>query len=81
MRTTLTIDEDISQKIKTLSNTLKKPFKTVVNHVLRLGLKQVKSPPATMAYVTEARPLCLKKGINLDNIQHLLSEIEGEDQR
>ena len=38
MRTTLTVDEDVAEKLRALAHRRKLPFKTVVNEVLRRGL-------------------------------------------
>jgi hypothetical protein len=38
MRTTLTLDDDVAAKLKDMVHDLRKPFKEVVNDVLRRGL-------------------------------------------
>ena len=81
MRTTLTLDEDVAQKTRDLAKRMKKPFKTVVNEALRLGLDQVEKPLKRKKYRTDPHPMGLRDGYDLDNIQELLAQVEGEDFR
>lgn len=78
MRTTLNLDEDVLDSAQVLVKKIKKPLKAVINEALRIGLKEIKTPPREIAYVTPSRKLGLKKGIVIDQIQDLLSRIEGE---
>jgi hypothetical protein len=81
MRTTLTIDDDVLDRARAISAKLRKPFKTVINEALRAGLDQVEKPAERRRYKTKPHKMGLKPGRNLDNIQELLSLIEGEDSR
>ncbi len=81
MRTTLTLDEDVAQQTKALAQRLRKPFKVVLNQALRLGLGQVEKPLKQRRYRTKPRPMGLREGRDLDNIQELLAQVEGEDFR
>lgn len=51
MRTTLTIDEDIADALKEQAKLLERPFKQVVNDILRRGL----SPAAVRESAAEYR--------------------------
>jgi hypothetical protein len=81
MRTTLTIDNDVLDKAKAVAAKLNVPFRRVVNEALRTGLQTVEDPPRIRPYRTRPHKMGLKAGRNLDNIQVLLSQIEGEDHR
>ena len=81
VRTTLTIDDDVLERARTLSAKLRTPFKTVINEALRSGLDDVERPAKQKPYKTEPHEMGLKSGRNLDNIQELLAQIEGEDTR
>ena len=81
MRTTLNLDDDVLDKAKAVAAKLHTPFRRVVNEALRSGLQTVENPPRTRAYHTRPHKLGLKAGRNLDNIQALLAQIEGEDHR
>ena len=60
---------------------LRTPFRRVVNEALRAGLHLVEEPAKSRPYHTRPHKLGLKAGRNLDNIQELLAQIEGEDRR
>jgi len=82
MRTTVIIDDDVLDKAKALATKLRTPFRHVVNGALPTGLQMVEdTPPRTRSYHTHPHNMGLKAGRNLDNIQELLSQIEGEDHR
>lgn len=78
MRTTLTLDEDVAQEAKKASRRLKRPFKKIINQALRLGLKKIDQPLKRKPYKTQARPMGLRAPYQIDNIQELLAQIEGE---
>jgi hypothetical protein len=79
MRTTLTIDDDVLDKAKAVAAKLRAPFRHVVNEALRTGLQTVEDASQTRPDRTRPHNMGLKAGRNLDNIQALLSQIEGED--
>ena len=81
MRTTLSIDDDVLDKAKAVAAKLNLPFRRVINEALRTGLQTVEDPPRIRPYRTRPHQMGLKAGRNLDNIQVLLSQIEGEDHR
>jgi hypothetical protein len=78
MRTTLTIDEDISIKLKAkLKNSTNKTFKDIVNETLRLGLLNEKAIEKSKHFRVRSRELGVFKGLNYDNIGELIEQIEG----
>jgi len=81
MRTTLSIDDDVLERARTVAAKLSTPFKTVVNEALRAGLDQVEKPTKQRRYETKPHNMGLRHGRNLDNIQELLAQIEGEASR
>ena len=81
MRTTLSIDDDVMERARTVAAKLSTPFKTVVNEALRAGLDQVEQPAKQRRYQTKPHKMGLRQGRNLNNIQELLAQIEGEDSR
>jgi hypothetical protein len=81
MRTTLSIDDDVLEKAKAAAAKRHLPFRAIINEALRAGLKALGTPPPAVPYRTHARKLGLKAGRNLDNIQELLAQVEGEDAR
>ena len=77
----MTIDDDVLERAREIALRLHKPFKTIVNEALRAGLDQVERPAKQRPYKTKPHKMGLRPGYNLDNIQELLAQIEGEDFR
>jgi hypothetical protein len=83
VRTTLSLDDDVIQRARTLAQQLNKPFRFVINEALRSGLanfeqtKAKRKPYKTKPVLSSP----LQPGVNIDNIGELLSQIEGEDYR
>ncbi len=81
MRTTLNIDDDVLDRARSIAGRIHAPFRRVVNEALRAGLQAVEKPSHAQTYRTRPHNLGLKAGRNLDNIQDLISQVEGEDHR
>ena len=81
MRTTLTVDDDVLDRARAVAGKLHVPFRHVINEALRAGLQAVEKPARSRPYQTHPRRMGLKAGRSLDNVQDLIAQIEGEDQR
>ncbi len=81
MRTTLSLDSDVLEKARALAAKRRAPFRSVVNEALRIGLDQAEKPAPRRPYRTVPKAMGLRRGRDLDNIQELLSDMEGEDAR
>ena len=81
MRTTLSIDDDVIEKAKSVAAKSRLPFRTVINEALRAGLRVIAIPADTAPYRTKPHKMGLRAGRNLDNIQELLAQAEGENVR
>lgn len=81
MRTTLNLDDDVLDRARIVADKLDYPFRRVINEALRAGLREVEKPALTKPYQTRPRKLGLKAGRNLDNIQELVAQLEGEAHR
>lgn len=79
MRTTLTLDPDVSAKARKGAAKLGKSLKATINAALRLGLDQMLKPPQAKPYRTKGTPMGLIPGHSYDNISELLAIAEGED--
>jgi hypothetical protein len=77
MRTTLTLDPDVADRLRTLARERGLPFKQVVNAVLRRGLHEGQGPSAP--FHVEARRLGLRPGIDLDRALGLAARLEDEE--
>jgi hypothetical protein len=85
MRTTLTIDDDVAFGLrKAQEKEPAKSFKEIVNEMLRRGLRS-KNGSAGSVKAKEFKlityPLGLRKGLNLDNIEELLDQVEGPNRK
>ncbi len=77
MRTTLTIDDKLAKALRKKAYESGKPFKEVVNRILRAGLEAEMALPRSRPY--EVRPASLGgvlPGIDLDKALRLAEEIE-----
>jgi hypothetical protein len=81
VRTTLSLDDDVIQKAKKAAAKSGQPFRQVVNAALRVGLGVLALPGEATPYKTKPHKMGLRTGRNLDNVQDLLAQIEGEDAR
>lgn len=77
MRTTLTLDDDVAVKLKAAAKD--RPFKTVVNDVLRAGLAALeRREPSRKPYRTKGFNLGPSLVGSLDNVEEVLARVEGE---
>ncbi len=82
MRTTITLDDEVVLAIKRIQK--KRPdatFKDVVNSLMKKGLAaegEIRQVPFKIRTDSEAKPI---PGLNFDNVQALLSQIEGDDRK
>jgi hypothetical protein len=77
MRTTLTLDDDVAEKLRAEARQTGEPFKVVLNRTLRTGLDlRAKSAPLP-PFKVKARTLGLKPGFNYAKVSELIEQIEG----
>jgi hypothetical protein len=81
MRTTLVIDDDVLDRARALAARRRVAFRTVLNEALRSGLSAVEESTKRKAYRTTPHDMGVRAGRNLDNVQELLAQIEGEGTR
>ncbi|UFP93757.1 hypothetical protein [Gloeobacter morelensis] len=79
MRTTLSLDDDVSVQLVRLQKTTGKSFKQVVNDALRLGLQQMSAPTLPRRpYSTPTVDLGPSLIGSLDKVSEVLAIVEGE---
>jgi hypothetical protein len=78
MRTTVTLDDDVATQLQNLSARLRKPFKVVINDVIRKGLPVVERPPKIKPFKVKSWSLKLRPGYEGVNFNHLATELEDE---
>ncbi len=77
IRTTITLDEDVLERVKAESRTRGASFRETLNDLLRLALVARSSPPARPAFRVKARHMGYRPGLNYDDIESLLEYGEG----
>jgi hypothetical protein len=77
VRTTLTLDPDVADRLRALARERGLPFKQVVNAVLRRGLEDDAGP--RQPFRVEARAMGLRPGIDLDRALELAARLEDEE--
>ena len=78
MRTTLTLDEDVAEKLKAQSRRAGRSFRDIVNETLRQGLASRRGTTRRLDFRITARDLGgLKPGLSLDNVAELIEQVEG----
>lgn len=75
MRTTLTLDADVADRLRALARERGLPFKQVVNSVLRRGL----GDGERALFRVEARALGRRPGVDLDQALELAARLEDEE--
>lgn len=81
MRTTLSLDDDVIDKARQVAEKLSTSFRSVVNEALRVGLTEVEKPAQCRPYRTVPHSMGLRPGCDLDNVQELIAQAEGEEFR
>jgi hypothetical protein len=79
VRTTLTLDEDVAERLQNRSRISGRPFKSVVNEMLRLGLNIRTEPAARRSLIWRNTPL--KTGIEFESTSELLDRLDGPGAR
>ena len=79
MRTTLTLDPDVADRIERAVRVSGRSFKATVNDALRIGLgitdKPVEPPPFKIRVFVNG----LQPGIDPDKMNQLVDELEAEE--
>jgi hypothetical protein len=81
VRTTLTLDDDVAAKLKAEVRRSGRPFKELVNDLLRVALSSRRQPPPAAPFRVQARPLGVRPGLDYDRISHLIDQIDGPSAR
>ena len=80
-RTTLTLDDDVAAKLDAECRRSGRSFKQTVNSCLRRALTEPARRPDAKPFRVDARDMGLRPGLDLDNIEELLDQIDGPDRR
>lgn len=75
-RTTITLEDDVADRLREESRRTGKSFKDVVNEALRAGLA---TRPRARPYRVQPRRMGLRPGVDLDRAMHLAFSLEDEE--
>lgn len=82
MRTTLTLEKDVAARLEQVARKRRQALKVVVNDALRAGLAALESPAAAdRPFRTSGFDLGPSLVGSLDNVEEVLSRVEGEAHR
>ena len=79
MRTTLTLERDVADRLKMEIRKSGKAMKAVVNDALRRGLGLAGKPAPPKHFEVRPHAFGFKPGIDLDRINQLADELESEE--
>ena len=80
-RTTLTLEDDVAARIQTEARRSGRPFKVVVNELLRFALNAGRGSRARAPFKVKPRELGLRPGLAYDSVGDLLEQVEGSGHR
>lgn len=76
MRTTITIGEEIDQRLRRLAREQKRSYKDVVNDALAVGLDQMEVRDASPPYRVDSFDAGLRAGVDRQKLNQLVDELE-----
>lgn len=81
MRTTLTLEADLAERLRERAHQERRTFKAVVNEAIRVGLSALRGPGAVTAepFAIEARHRGFRPGVDVARLNQLADELEVED--
>ena len=78
MRTTLTLEPDVAERVEAQVRQTGRSMKSVVNEALRYGLS-ARQRDETTPFEVEAKPLGLRPGFDPNRMNQLLDELQVEE--
>lgn len=81
IRTTVTLDEDVMERVKQESRSRGASFRETLNDLLRAALLNRDTEPPRRAFRIKPVHMGYREGLNYDDIQSLLEYGEGEQHR
>ena len=79
MRTTLSLDPDVAERLKAEMRRTGKGLKAAVNEALRHGLGMMGKPAGPRPFRVQPHDFGLKPGIDRDRMNQLVDELEAEE--
>ncbi len=79
MRTTLTIDDDLLERVKREARRAKVPFRTALERALRLGLERMRPQARRRPFSQRTFRMGLPPASSLDKALHLAALLDDEE--
>ena len=79
MRTTLTLDGDVAERLRKEMRRTGKGLKAVVNEALRLGLQLGGKPVRAKRFQVRAHAFGFTPGVDLDRVNQLVDELDADE--
>lgn len=79
MRTTLTLDRDVAERLEKEMRRTGRGLKATINDALRRGLRMGGKPPRPPRFEVRPHAFGVKPGIDLDRMNQLVDELEAEE--
>jgi hypothetical protein len=81
-RTTVTLDDDVMEKLQEEAADSGEPFRATLNRMLRRGLNPPRRPAGTKPFrIAGRRLLEARPGISFDSIEDVLDQVEGPERK
>lgn len=80
-RTTVTLDDDVLYRVREESKNRGMSFKSTLNELLREALAAKPGLARRKPFKVVPTPVGLRPGLSYDNVEALISYLEGEDHR
>ena len=81
IRTTVTLDEDVLDRVKQESKDRGDSFRETLNNLLRFALSNEKVPRERREFKIKPTHMGIVPGLNYDKIGEMLDYAEGEDRK
>jgi hypothetical protein len=81
IRTTVTLDEDVLERVKEESRARGASFRDTLNDLLRVALAGQSRPPFKRTLKIKPRKMGVFPGLNYDDVEALIEYAEGPDHR
>jgi hypothetical protein len=79
MRTTLTLDRDVADRLRKEMRRTGQGLKTTINEILRRGFGLGGKPQRPPRFEVQAHPFGFRPGIDLDRLNQLADELESDE--
>lgn len=79
MRTTLTLERDVAERLRQEMRRSGKAMKTLVNEALRLGLGLSGKPARPPRFEVRPHAFGFKPGVDLDRMNQLVDELASDE--